>query len=152
MRAMQIYQPHSALPQCGSLLPNRERGVLGVSEVMISSQPPPNNDDTINEGSNVRLTVNTIGGSGVNHWHWSQTSGPALVLTSTDTATLNVAIPPDLIAEDATTTTLTFTVIVDDGISIISRSKMITIIKVPLTYFWSDVEYWRRLSKDALQR
>ena len=123
----------SALPQCGSLLPNRERGALGVSEVMISSQPPANNDDTINEGSNVRLMVNTIGGSGVNHWHWSQTSGPALVLTSTDTATLNVAIPPDLITDDATTTTLTFAVIVDDGISTISRSKMITIIRVPLT-------------------
>ena len=122
----------SALPQCGSLLPNRERGALGVSEVMISSQPPANNDDTINEGSNVRLMVNTIGGSGVNHWHWSQTSGPALVLTSTDTATLNVAIPPDLITDDATTTTLTFAVIVDDGISTISRSKMITIIRVPL--------------------
>ena len=122
----------SALPQCGSLLPNRERGALEVSEVMISSQPPVNNDDTINEGSNVRLMVNTIGGSGVNHWHWSQTSGPTLVLTSTDTATLNVAIPSDLIAEDATTTTLTFAVIVDDGISTISRSKMITITKVPL--------------------
>ena len=122
----------SALPQCGSLLPNRERGALEVSEVMISSQPPVNNDDTINEGSNVRLMVNTIGGSGVNHWHWSQTSGKALVLTTTDTATLNVAIPSDLIAEDATTTALTFTVIVDDGISTISRSKMITITKVPL--------------------
>ena len=123
----------SALPQCGSLLPNRERGALEVSEVMISSQPPANNDDTINEGSNVRLMVNTIGGSGVNHWHWSQTSGPTLVLTTTDTATLNVAIPSDLITEDATTTTLTFAVIVDDGISTISRSKMITIIRVPLT-------------------
>ena len=122
----------SVLPQCGSLLPNRERGALEVSEVMISSQPPVNNDDTINEGSNVRLMVNTIGGSGVNHWHWSQTSGKALVLTTTDTATLNVAIPSDLIAEDATTTALTFAVIVDDGISTISRSKMITITKVPL--------------------
>ena len=122
----------STLPQCGSLLPNRERGALEVSEVAISSQPVANNDSTINEGSNVRLMVNTMRGSGIYHFVWSQTSGQVLVLTTTNTATLNIAIAPDFIAEDATTTTVTFAVIVDDGISTISRSKMITITKAPL--------------------
>ena len=121
----------SDLPQCGSLLPNQGRtAVFAVSEVTISSQPAANNDGTINEGSNVSLRVNVIGGSGEYNFAWSQTSGQAVVLTTTNTATLNVAIAPDLIAEDLLTTTLTFTVMVDDGVSTISRSKMITITKI----------------------
>ena len=125
----------SDLPQCGSLLPNQERTeevVLTVSEVTLSSQPAANNDGTINEGSNVSLMVNATGGSGTYNFAWSQTSGKALVLTTTNTATLNVAIPPDFIAEDAATTMLTFTVMVNDGMSTISRSKMITITKASL--------------------
>ena len=121
----------SDLPQCGSLLPNQGRtAVFAVSEVMISSQPVVNNDGTINEGSNVSLRVNVIGGSGEYNFVWSQTSGQAVVLTTTNTAILNVAIAPDLIAEDLLTTTLTFTVMVDDGMSSIMRSKMITITKI----------------------
>ena len=125
----------SDLPQCGSLLPNQGRTkevVLAVSEVTLSSQPAANNDGTINEGSNVSLMVNVISGSGTYNFAWSQTSGKALVLTTTNTATLNVAIPPDFIAEDAATTMLTFTVMVNDGMSTISRSKMITITKASL--------------------
>ena len=126
----------SDLPQCGSLLANQERigqVALAVSEVTVSSQPAANSDATINEGSNVRLMVNVTGGSESYSYAWSQTSGKALVLTTTNTATLNVAIPPDFIAEDAATTMLTFTVMVDDGMSTISRSKMITITKASLT-------------------
>ena len=126
----------SDLPQCGSLLPNQGRTqevALAVSEVTVSSQPAANSDATINEGSNVSLMVNATGGSGVYNFSWSQTSGKALSLTTTDTATLNVAIPPDFIAEDAATTMLTFTVMVDDGMSTISRSRMITITKASLT-------------------
>ena len=123
----------SDLPQCGSLLPNQGRAVVfAVSEVTISSQPAANNDGTINEGSNVNLMVNAIGGSEVYNFAWSQTSGNALELGSSDGATLDITIPPDFIAEDATTTTLTFTVMVDDGMSTISRSKMITITKASL--------------------
>ena len=126
----------SDLPQCGSLLPNQERigqVALAVSEVTVSSQPMANVDGTINEGSNVSLMVNATGGSRAYNFAWSQTSGKALVLTTTNTATLNVAIPPDFIAEDAATTMLTFTVMVDDGMSTISRSKMITITKASLS-------------------
>ena len=126
----------SDLPQCGSLLPNQERigqVALAVSEVTVSSQPMANVDGTINEGSNVSLMVSTTGGSESYSYAWSQTSGKALSLTTTNTATLNVAIPPDFITEDAPTTVLTFTVMVDDGISTISRSKMITITKASLT-------------------
>ena len=126
----------SELPQCGSLLPNQERigqVALAVSEVTVSSQPMANVDGTINEGSNVSLMVNATGGSRAYNFAWSQTSGKALVLTTTNTATLNVAIPPDFITEDAATTMLTFTVMVDDGMSTISRSRMITITKASLT-------------------
>ena len=125
----------SALPQCGSLLPNQERTkevALAVSEVAISSQPAANNDGTINEGSNVRLMVNATGGSGAYSYAWSQTSGNALELGSRDGATLDITIPPDFIAKDAATTMLTFTVMVDDGMSTISRSRMITITKASL--------------------
>ena len=121
----------SDLPQCGSLLPNQGRTAsLVVSEVMISSQPAANNDGTINEGSNVSLRVNVIGGSGVYNFVWSQTSGKALVLTTTNTATLNVAIAPDFVEQDATTAAITFQVDVNDGISTISRSAIITINKI----------------------
>ena len=121
----------SDLPQCGNLLPDQGRTAdFAVSEVTISSQPEANNDDTINEGSNVSLRVNAIGGSEEYSFVWSQTSGQSVVLTTTDTATLNVAIAPDFIAEDLITTTLTFTVMVDDGMSSIMRSKMITITKI----------------------
>ena len=126
----------SDLPQCGSLLPNQGRTqevALAVSEVTVSSQPMANVDGTINEGSNVSLMVNATGGSSAYNFAWSQTSGKALSLTTTDTATLNVAIPPDFIAEDAATTMLTFTVMVDDGMSTISRSRMITITKASLS-------------------
>ena len=121
----------SDLPQCGNLLPDQGRTAdFAVSEVTISSQPEANNDNTINEGSNVSLRVNAIGGSEDYNFVWSQTSGQSVVLTTTDTATLNVAIAPDFIAEDLITTTLTFTVMVDDGMSSIMRSKMITITKI----------------------
>ena len=124
----------SDLPQCGSLLPNQGRTVVfSVSEVTVSSQPAANNDGTINEGSNVSLMVNVTGGSESYSYAWSQTSGKALSLTTTNTATLNVAIPPDFIAEDATITMLTFIVMVDDGMSTISRSRMITITKASLS-------------------
>ena len=123
----------SDLPQCGSLIPHQgrtEEVALAVSEVTISSQPAANSDGTINEGSNVRLMVSTTGGSRAYKFSWSQTSGKALSLTTTNTATLNVAIPPDFIAEDAATTMLTFAVMVDDGMSTINRSKVITINKI----------------------
>ena len=126
----------SDLPQCGSLLANQERTkdvALVVSEVTLSSQPAANSDATINEGSNVRLMVNVTGGSGIYKFSWSQTSGNTLELGSSDGATLDITIPPDFIAKDAATTMLTFTVMVDDGVSTISRSKMITINKASLT-------------------
>ena len=121
----------STLPQCGDLLPNQGRTAdFAVSEVTISSQPAANNDDTINEGSNISLRVNVIGGSEDYNFVWSQTSGKAVVLTTTDTATLNVAIAPDFVEGDATTAAIAFQVKVGDGSSTISRSKMITITRI----------------------
>ena len=125
----------SDLPQCGSLLPNQERTgevTLTVSEVTISSQPDANADGTINVGSTVSLMVNATGGSGTYNFAWSQTLGKALELTTAHTATLNVEIPSDFIAEDATSAMLAFTVMVDDGMSTTSRSKIITITKEPV--------------------
>ena len=128
-------QGYSEMPISNAITYTRpdELPPLTVSDIQLSVQPPANADGTINEGRDVRFMVNASGGSGTYNFAWSQTSGKALVLTTTNTATLNVAIPPDFIAEDATTTTLTFTVMVDDGISTISRSKMITITKASLT-------------------
>ena len=121
----------SDLPQCGDLLPDQGRTAdFAVSEVTISSQPAANNDDTINEGSNISLRVNVIGGSEDYNFVWSQTSGQSVVLTTTDTATLNVAIAPDFVEGDATTAAIAFQVKVGDGSSTISRSKMITITKI----------------------
>ena len=121
----------STLPQCGNLLPNQGRTAdFAVSEVTISSQPAANNDDTINEGSNISLRVNVIGGSEDYNFVWSQTSGQSVVLTTTDTATLNVAIAPDFVEGDATTAAIAFQVKVGDGSSTISRSKMITITRI----------------------
>ena len=123
----------SDLPQCGSRLPNQEHteGVdIEVSEVTVSSQPAANDDGTINEESDVSLMVNAIGGSESYSYVWSQTSGKALSLTTTDTATLNVAIAPDFVEQDATTAAITFQVEVSDGMSTISRSAIITIIKI----------------------
>ena len=103
---------------------------LMVSDIQLSVQPPANTDGTINEGSNVSLMVNATSGSESYHYVWSQISGKALVLTTTNTATLNVTIAPDLVELDATTATLTFQVEVSDGSLTISRRAIITIKKI----------------------
>ena len=126
--------PSSALPRCGSRIPNQAVrnliSVLKVSEVATSSQPVANNDGTINEGSNVNLMVNATAGSGVYNFAWSQTSGRTLELEGSTSATLSFTIPIDFVELNATTTAITFQVEVDDGFTTTSRSKVVTIAKI----------------------
>ena len=123
----------SVMTRCGSLLPNQNIRLLssafGLSEIMISSRPAVNSDDTINEGSVVNLMVDVFDDKEYSY-QWRQTSGKALVLTTTNTATLQVMIPTDFIATDATAADITLEVTVNDGATVIRRSAMITINKI----------------------
>ena len=93
--------PSSALPRCGSRIPNQAVrnliSVLEISEVTTSSQPMANNDGTINEGSNVNLMVNATAGSGVYNFAWSQTSGRTLELEGSTSTILSFTIPIDFV-------------------------------------------------------
>ena len=90
------------------------------------------------EGETLILTAPTVsGGSGEYNYTWTHTveddtqlSGhSALTLTGT-TATVHVAIPADFIALAATSTNITFKVVVGDGLSMTSQSKVVTIYKI----------------------
>ena len=117
------------------------RGVdaLQISEIMLSAQTAANADGTINEGSTATLTVNVISSgvigsgeisSGEYDYEWSQISGRTLELEDPTTAALNLAIAADFVVSPATMTEVTFKVVVDDGLSITSQSKVVTIIKL----------------------
>ena len=93
----------------------------------------------VNEGSTFTLTAPTVsGGSGEYNYTWTHTveddtqlsSHSALTLTSTNTATVNAQIPADFIASAATSANIIFKVIVDDGFTMTSRSKVVTINKI----------------------
>ena len=95
-------------------------------------------EGSVNEGSTFTLTAPTVsGGSGEYNYEWMQTAedsmqlsgGSALTFTSTN-ATLEVAIPADYIASAATSANITFKVVVDDGLTMTSRSKVVTINKI----------------------
>ena len=103
---------------------------LKVSEVTLSAQPPANSDGTINEGSDVSLMLDVIGGSREYSYTWSQISGAALTLETINTAVLNVAIPADFIVSPATTAEVAFNVMVDDGSATTSRSIILTINRI----------------------
>ena len=122
----------SVVPQCGSLLPNQNirflSSAFGVSHIMIRSQPAANSDGTINEGSVVNLRVNVFDDKEYSY-QWSQTSGNPLTLVNTTRATVQVTIPTDFIATDATVADITLEVTVNDGVATIRRSEMITINK-----------------------
>ena len=122
----------SVMTRCGSLLPNQNIRLLssafGVSHIMISSQPAANSDSTINEGSVVRLMVDVFDDKEYSY-QWSQTSGNPLTLVNTTSATVQVTIPTDFIATDATVADITLEVTVDDGVATIRQSEMITINK-----------------------
>ena len=122
----------SVMTRCGSLLPNQNIRLLssafGVSHIMISSQPAANSDGTINEGSVVRLMVNVFDDKEYSY-QWSQTSGNPLTLVNTTSATLQVTIPTDFVATDATVADITLEVTVNDGVATIRQSEMITINK-----------------------
>ena len=126
--------PSSALPRCGSRIPNQAvrnlSPALEVSEITISSQPVANIDGTINEGSNVSLMVNATGGSESYSYTWSQTSGRTLELENSTGTTLSFTIPSDFVELDATAAALTFQVAVGDGSLTIRRSAIITIQKI----------------------
>ena len=93
----------------------------------------------VNEGSTFTLTAPTVsGGSGEYNYEWMQTAEDsmqlsghsALILTNTNTATVNAQIPADFIASAATSANITFKVVVDDGLTMTSRSKVVTINKI----------------------
>ena len=123
----------SVVPQCGSLLPNQNirflSSAFGVSHIMISSQPAANSDSTINEGSVVSLMVDVFDDKEYSY-QWSQTSGNPLTLVNTTSAAVQVTIPTDFIATDATVADITLEVMVNDGVATIRQSEMITISKI----------------------
>ena len=122
----------SVMTRCGSLLPNQNIRLLssafGLSDIMISSQPAANSDGTINEGSVVNLMVNVFDNKEYSY-QWSQTSGSPLTLVNTTSATVQVTIPTDFIATDATVADITLEITVNDGVATIRQSEMITINK-----------------------
>ena len=124
----------SMLPPCGSLLPNQNirylSSAFGVSDIIMNVQPAANSDGTIDEGSLLRLMVDVVDDNKNYRYQWSQISDSPLELTNTTTATLEVTIPADLVATQATTTEVIFKVVVDDGSATISRSKRVTIRKI----------------------
>ena len=103
---------------------------LRASEVTLSARPPANSDATINEGSDVSLTLDVIGGDREYSYIWSQISGDALTLETTDTAVLKVTIPPDFIVSPAPMAEVAFNVVVTDGSATISRSIILTISRI----------------------
>ena len=90
-----------------------------------------------NEGDTLTITAPTLNGGGQYNYTWTYTveddtqlSGDSdLTLTGT-TATVRVAIPADFIALTATSATITFKVVVDEGLSMISQSIVVTIHKI----------------------
>ena len=103
---------------------------LMVSEVTLSAQPPANSDGSVNEGSDVSLMLDVIGGSREYSYTWSQISGVALTLETINTAVLNVAIPADFIVSPAAMAEVAFNVMVDDGSATTSRSIILTINRI----------------------
>ena len=91
----------------------------------------------VNEGEILVLTAPTVsGGSGEYIYQWSQTVENSAylsnksTLTLTGDAALNIAIPADFIALDATSANITFKVVVIDDEFTTSRSKVVTIHKI----------------------
>ena len=110
------------------------REVIPPLEITVSSQPEANLDSTINEGSITTLTLTALGQRDIMSYNydyeWIQTAGKTLTLTDINNATLEVAIPADFVALDANTTDTVFKVIVSDGFTTTSLSKVVTIAKI----------------------
>ena len=115
------------------------RLLMPLEASAITVSPDENADGTIDEGSELSLAIEASGGSGTYSYRWTQTrqyppesfTKSELTLTTTNTATLGVSIPPDLIAADATTGSILFMVTISDGFSSISRSEVVVIRKIP---------------------
>ena len=91
------------------------------------------------EGVTFTLSVSSVsGGSGEYRYEWMQTTEDsmqlsghsALTLTGTNTATVNAQIPADFIAMVATSANIIFKVVVSDGFTMTSRSKVVIIHKI----------------------
>ena len=91
------------------------------------------------EGSTFTLGASSVsGGSREYRYEWMQTAEDsmqlsghsALTLTGTNTATVNAQIPADFIAMAATSAHIIFKVVVSDGFTMTSRSKVVTIHKI----------------------
>ena len=109
-------------------------GIMVMGGISIEGQ-----EGQTNEGDTLRLAAPPVsGGSGDYRYEWTQTiedseqlSGKStLTLTDADKDTLEVAIPADFIALAATSTNITFKVVVIDGGFTTSRSKVVTINKI----------------------
>ena len=109
--------PSSALPRCGSRIPNQairnlipDLPDLEVSEITIISQPAANDDGTINEGSTATITFEVSGGTGV--YQYESTIDDDVSTSSTPLFMYSIA--DDFIATDATTQTVRVTIRVSD--------------------------------------
>ena len=110
------------------------REAIPPLKITVSSQPEANLDRIINEGSITTLTLTTLDRRDIMSFNydyeWIQTAGKTLTLTDINNATLEVAIPADFVALNEVTTDTTFKVVVNDGFTTTSLSKVVTITKI----------------------
>ena len=111
--------PSSALPRCGSRIPNQavrnltptiELPPLMVSDIQLSVQPAANDDGTINEGSTATITFEVSGGTGVYQYESKIDDD----ISTSSTPLFMYSIADDFIATDATTQTVRVTIRVID--------------------------------------
>ena len=121
--------PSSALPRCGSRIPNQavrnlsptiELPPLVVSDIQLSVQPSANANGTVNEGSTATLTFEVSGGTGVYQYESK----------IDDAAEYTPFVPPfiysisdDFIADGSTSQIVTLTIRVSDQSAEIEASE-----------------------------
>ena len=101
---------------------------LQVSDITVSSTPPKNTDNTINEGSELSFAVEANGGRGNYEYALQVEDNPQLPFGQESPLKFEVA--EDLLGTDVTTQDLMFKVIVRDGDLITSRTEVVTIRKI----------------------
>ena len=111
--------PSSALPRCGSRIPNQtvrnltppiELPPLAVSDIQLSVQPAANDDGTINEGSTATITFEVSGGTDDYQYEFKIDDAE---YTSFEPPFM-YSIADDFIAADTTSPTVTLTIRVSD--------------------------------------
>ena len=111
--------PPSALPRCGSRIPNQtvrnltptiELPPLVVSNITLSIQPPANANGTINEGSTATITFEVNGGTDAYQYEFKIDED----VSTSSTPLFMYSIADDFIATNATSQTVTLTIKVSD--------------------------------------